>query len=91
MTTTDSHPPNGSWETTSLLTVPEVAEWVRVHRKTVYRWIHDGRLEALRFGPRTFRIPVEAVNLFLQQAGYGNIPHPARSNGREHDEPHHAT
>ena len=29
---------NGTWNARSLLTVPEVAEWARVHPKTVYRW-----------------------------------------------------
>ena len=59
----------GTWNSRNLLTVPEVAEWARVHPKTVYRWIKDGRLEAIQFGPRTFRILEDAVVQFLRQTG----------------------
>ena len=47
----------GTWNARNLLTVVELAEWARVHPKTVYRWIREGRLEAIQFGPRTFRVP----------------------------------
>jgi len=57
----------GTWNARNLLTVPEVAEWARVHPKTIYRWIKEGRLEAIQFGPRTFRIPEDAVSQFLRQ------------------------
>ena len=57
----------GTWNSRNLLTVPEVAEWARVHPKTIYRWIKEGRLEAIQFGPRTFRIPEDAVSQFLHQ------------------------
>ena len=60
----------GTWNARNLLTVPEVAEWARVHPKTVYRWIREGRLEAIQFGPRTFRVPEDAIVQFLRQAGY---------------------
>jgi excisionase family DNA binding protein len=62
----------GTWNSRNLLTVPEVAEWARVHPKTVYRWIKEGRLEAIQFGPRTFRIPEDAVRLFLRQVENAN-------------------
>jgi excisionase family DNA binding protein len=55
----------GTWNARNLLNVPEVAEWTRVHPKTVYRWIKEGRLEAIQFGPRTYRIPEDAVSQFL--------------------------
>ena len=61
----------GTWNSRNLLTVPEVAEWARVHPKTVYRWIREGRLEAIQFGPRTFRIPEDAVSQFLRIDGLG--------------------
>ena len=51
----------GTWNARNLLTALEVAEWVRVHPKTVYRWIREGKLEAIQFGPRTFRIPEDAI------------------------------
>ena len=72
----------GTWNARNLLTVPEVAEWARVHPKTVLRWIKDGRLEAIQFGPRTFRIPEDAVSQFLNQVGYNNLPSLPEKNGR---------
>ena len=60
----------GTWNARNLLTVPEVAEWARVHPKTVYRWIREGRLEAIQFGPRCFRIPEDAIHQLLRKTGY---------------------
>jgi len=62
--------------------VLEVAEWARVHPKTVYRWIKDGRLEAIQFGPRTFRIPEDAIGKFLNKNGYSKIVLLRKANGR---------
>ena len=63
-----------TWNARNLLTVIEVAEWARVHPKTVYRWIREGKLEAIQFGPRTFRVPEDAIGSFLHQAGSENLP-----------------
>lgn len=43
--------------TPDYLTVAEIAEDLRVAPMTVYRWIHQGRIPALRLGRRTYRIP----------------------------------
>ena len=75
----------GTWNARNLLTVPEVAEWACVHPKTVYRWIKEGRLEAIQFGPRTFRIPEDAVRQFLRQVGYSEKPSMVRKNGRRQE------
>ncbi len=56
-----------------LLTVQQVADWAKVSTKTVYRWIDAGELPAIRFGRRTFRIPVKTVIEYLQKAGYENL------------------
>jgi len=40
---------------------------LRVSRMTVYRWIHAGELPAVRFG-RSFRVPQQAVEAFMEQA-----------------------
>ena len=56
-----------------LLTVAEIASWARVHPKTVYRWIHDGKLPAIQFGLRTYRVPENAVVEYLRQIGYGEM------------------
>ncbi|MVA77012.1 excisionase family DNA-binding protein [Auraticoccus sp. F435] len=50
-----------------LLTVAEVADLMRVSKMSVYRMIHGGELEAVRFG-RSFRVPTEAVNSYLRSA-----------------------
>jgi len=83
MTTQPAHPPPGTWNARNLLTVLEVEEWARVHPKTVYRWIKDGKLEAIQFGPRTFRGPEDAVGKFLQITGSKKASELTKLNGRE--------
>ena len=74
----------GTWNAKNLLTVPEVAEWARVHPKTVYRWIRDGKLEAIQFGPCTFRVPEDAIRKFLHETGYGKVTEKLHLNGKKH-------
>ena len=83
MTTQSTHPPPGTWNARNLLTVLEVAEWARVNPKTVYRWIRDGKLEAIQFGPRTFRVPEDAISVFLQKTGYSKASEISKPNGNE--------
>ncbi|WP_432558633.1 helix-turn-helix domain-containing protein [Granulicoccus sp. GXG6511] len=47
------------------LTVAEVAAVMRVSKMSVYRLIHSGKLEAVRFG-RSFRVPEKAVHDYLR-------------------------
>lgn len=82
MVTQTVFPQLGKWNARNLLTVLEVAEWARVHPKTVYRWIKDGRLEAIQFGPRTFRIPEDAVGKFLNKNGYSKPDADRKANAR---------
>ena len=82
METQTSTPLLGTWNSRNLLTVLEVAEWARVHPKTVYRWIREGKLEAIQFGPRTFRVPEDAIGQFLRQTGYENQPSISGKTGR---------
>ena len=51
------------------LKVAEVAALMRVSRMSVYRLIHSGELEAVRFG-RNFRVPEHAVNAYLRESFY---------------------
>jgi excisionase family DNA binding protein len=51
------------------LKVAEVAASLRVSRMSVYRLIHAGDLEAVRFG-RNFRVPEHAVNAYLRESFY---------------------
>lgn len=48
-------------------TVAEVASVMRVSKMSVYRLIHAGELEAVRFG-RSFRVPEAAVKSFLDDS-----------------------
>jgi excisionase family DNA binding protein len=82
METQTTTPLLGIWNARNLLTVLEVAEWACVHPKIVYRWIREGKLEAIQFGPRTFRVPEDAIGDFLRQAGYENQPSTLRKTGR---------
>ena len=61
------------WQKIKLLTVPEVAQWARVHPKTVLRWIHADRLKAVRFGSRTYRIPEAEVKRLLREMGLQHL------------------
>ncbi len=46
-------------------TLPEVAERLKVSRRTVYRWIKNGDLKAYQFG-REYRITESALKDFLE-------------------------
>jgi excisionase family DNA binding protein len=88
METQASPPLLGAWNARNLLTVLEVAEWARVHPKTVYCWIREGRLEAIQFGPRTFHVPEDAIAQFLRIAGNkSHYPAQERMEGGQHDRP----
>lgn len=65
-----------TWQAQRLLTVQDVAAWARVHAKTVYRWIQNGQINAIQFGPRTYRIPANEVEAFLQKTGYQYLAPP---------------
>jgi excisionase family DNA binding protein len=47
------------------LTLPEVAERLKVSRRTVYRWIKDGDLVAYKFA-NEYRITESALIEFLE-------------------------
>jgi excisionase family DNA binding protein len=51
----------------NLRTVAEVATQLRVSKMSVYRLIHTGDLEAVRFG-RSFRVPQGAVDRYLDKS-----------------------
>lgn len=50
--------------TADLRTVSEVAEILKVHEKTVRRWISEGRIPVVRIG-RLIRIDAAALDEFL--------------------------
>jgi excisionase family DNA binding protein len=51
------------------LKVSEVADILRVSKMSVYRLIHAGELEAVRFG-RTFRVPERVIDDYLKNSFY---------------------
>ncbi len=55
--------------TVKFLKVAEVAAALRVSGMSVYRLIHSGDLEAIRFG-RNFRVPEHAVDAYLRGSFY---------------------
>ena len=62
-------PLGGDLAEVRFLTVAEVAALMRVSKMSVYRLIHNGELEAVRFG-RSFRVPERAVHAYLRDAFY---------------------
>ncbi len=48
---------------TQLLTVPEVADYLRVSVATVRRWCADGTLPAIKAG-RAYRVPQASLDKF---------------------------
>ncbi|WP_459645190.1 helix-turn-helix domain-containing protein [Kineococcus sp. NUM-3379] len=57
-------PPGRSPLDDDVLTVLEVAALFKVSRQSVYDWIHQGHLPAIRLG-RTFRIHAQVVRQIL--------------------------
>ncbi len=51
-----------------MMTPEEVADWLRVTTKTIYRWLEEGDLPALRVG-RTYRIPKPEVLAMVRRRG----------------------
>ncbi len=50
-----------------LLRVPSVAQWLGVSKKRVYTLIQEGKLDAIRLGPRQTRIPKASVEALLER------------------------
>jgi excisionase family DNA binding protein len=57
----------------NLLTIQEVADWAKVSTKTVYRWISDNKIPAIRLGNRTYRIPEKTIIDYLKKIGYDHL------------------
>ena len=57
----------------NLLTIQEVADWAKVTTKTIYRWLSDNKITAIRLGNRTYRIPEKAIIDYLRKNGYDHL------------------
>lgn len=62
-TATETAAPASSDE---FLTVGEVAKLLRTTPMTIYTEIHDGRLDAIRIGRRTYRISKESYDAYKE-------------------------
>ncbi len=59
--------PKQKLKATSLLTPQEVAERLRLRRSTVWRYIREGRIKAIKLNQRTYRIFEKDLNRFLRK------------------------
>lgn len=55
----------GYKEKTDLLTVQEVAEFLRLSELTIYKYIKEGDLEAMEFGGH-YRVSKDALEKFIE-------------------------
>lgn len=51
-----------------LMTPEQVADWMQVHVGTVYRWLKEDKLPAVRIG-RVYRIPRTEVLAMVKKQG----------------------
>jgi excisionase family DNA binding protein len=51
----------------ALLTIREAAKHLRVHRKTLERWIRQGELPVIRLNSRTFRLRQTELEAWIEQ------------------------
>ncbi|MFN8381845.1 MAG: helix-turn-helix domain-containing protein [Anaerolineales bacterium] len=73
---------NSNWMNSNLLTVPQVAKWAKVSPKTIYRWIQDKQIRALRLGNRTYRIPEEDIVNLLKSQGLEYLLNESRTQSK---------
>lgn len=60
-------PIGGDLSGVKFLTVAEVAALMRVSKMSVYRLIHSGQLESVRFG-RSLRVTEDAVHAYFKSS-----------------------
>lgn len=50
-----------------LLTIQEVAKYLKVSKRTVYRWVDSGDLKVARIGRKTYRVFESDLNKFIRK------------------------
>lgn len=50
-----------------ILTVKEVAKILKVHERTVYRWLNSGELKYARLGKKTYRVFESDLKKFIRK------------------------
>ena len=49
-----------------LMRVYRVAKLLDVSKKRIYQMVQEGKLDAVRLGPRSMRIPRESIDHFIE-------------------------
>lgn len=62
----DSQPVDVGRQQPTYLTLLEAANYLRISRRTLYRWLREGKLECFRVG-NTTRIPLTAIEAFASR------------------------
>jgi len=62
---------DNSGENEKFLTTNEIAEILRVHQRTVQRWISSNRLKATKVGPKILRVRKQDLDEFLESQNQG--------------------
>lgn len=56
------------YDSSTIYDVDGVVELLGVHRKTVLKWVREGRLPCAQIGPRTRRFTMAHIRYFLSDA-----------------------
>jgi excisionase family DNA binding protein len=56
-------------ERPQLIGIQEAADLYGVHYRTIRRWIAEGRIDAIRVGPRLLKVSVGDVDSLMQPVG----------------------
>ena len=62
---------NGLEELTPLYTVSQVADYLGVHPHTIYRYLQEGRIKAVRIGS-TYRFTAHDINEYVAECSIDN-------------------
>lgn len=57
-----------------LMKPAEAAQMLRVRRSTLYAWIREGRIPAVRLSERVVRVPRERLEALLEDLSVGGQP-----------------
>lgn len=66
---------------TKVMTVNELAEYLRVHRSTIYRLLKKGQLPGFKIGS-DWRFNVEVIDEWRLRQGQGLLEEAAQEKGR---------